>query len=176
MAHKSQTAKLFMLGLSPGLVHALQALPLSHITAHSLSDLRKSVHAGSSHVKLQTKESEYSYFQPYFNRSVIKWTWHKLKKQKNLVIQVIGWNSHLIGSSQAPNGNLPNSRPPTSPPTRASISKQGENILLYLAKSRNKHYIVNSRPARTIQTLPWWWWSWGDVRGRIVKLFRRQWL
>lgn len=72
MAHKSQTAKLFMLGLSPGLVHALQALPLSHITAHSLSDLRKSVHVGSSRVTLQTKESEYSYFQPYFNRSVIK--------------------------------------------------------------------------------------------------------
>lgn len=38
----------------------------------SLSNLRKSVHVGSSHVKLQTKESKYSYFQPYFNRSVIK--------------------------------------------------------------------------------------------------------
>lgn len=38
----------------------------------SLSNLRKSVHMGSSHVKLQTKESKYSYFQPYFNRSVIK--------------------------------------------------------------------------------------------------------
>lgn len=44
---------------------------------------------------------------------------------------MIYWNFHLIGSSQAPNGNLPNSRPPTSPPTRASISKQNKAKIQY---------------------------------------------
>lgn len=51
-------------------------------------------------------------------------------------------NSYLIGSSQAPNGNLPNSRPPTSPPTRASISKQKKYFFPLLRKKQRKKELI----------------------------------
>ena len=44
-----------------------------------------------------------------------------------------------MGSSQAPNGNLPNSRPPTSPPPRASISKEEKKCPQVSQKWRNKN-------------------------------------
>ena len=44
-----------------------------------------------------------------------------------------------MGSSQAPNGNLPNSRPPTSPPTMASISKE-KKISTSQPKAENKEF------------------------------------